>query len=53
MGKKRKKRKSKRANTDHIAHQVNVTGVGPHKNKKKQIPRKRKYKGKERYDGWR
>lgn len=25
----------KRANTDHIAHQVGVSGVGPHRNKKK------------------
>jgi hypothetical protein len=37
----------KRANIDHFAHQVHTKksgGVGPHKNKKKQIPRKAKYK---------
>ena len=28
-------KKKKRANIDHIAHQVNVSGVGAHKNKKR------------------
>lgn len=41
-----KKKKTKRkANIDHIAHQVGVSGVGAHKSKKKTIPRKQKYKG--------
>lgn len=35
--------KKSKANTDHIAHQVHVTGVGAHKNKKK-YTRKVKYK---------
>ena len=33
----------KKANVDHIAHQVNVTGIGAHKNKKK-YTRKKKHK---------
>ena len=33
---------NKKANTNHIAHQVNVTGVGAHKNKKK-YNRREKY----------
>lgn len=33
----------KKANIDHIAHQVHVTGVGPHLNKKK-YTRKVKHK---------
>jgi hypothetical protein len=40
----KKNKKKRKANTDHIAHQVGVTGTGYHKNKKKTIPRKRKYK---------
>ena len=40
-----KKKKHKKANVDHFAHQVGVSGVGAHKNKKKTIPRKKKYKG--------
>ena len=43
MGNVKKKQRPK-ANVDHIAHQVNVSGVGAHKNKKKIIPRKQKYK---------
>lgn len=39
------KKKPKKANVDHIAHQVHVTGTGAHKNKKKVIPRKQKHKG--------
>ena len=39
-----KKEKLSHANVDHIAHQVNVTGVGAHRNKKKTIHRKAKYK---------
>lgn len=39
------KKKYKRANVEHFAHQVQVTGTGAHKNKKKTIPRKQKYKG--------
>lgn len=35
-GKKDIKDKKKRANIDHVAHQVGVTGVGAHKNKKKE-----------------
>lgn len=27
-------KKTKKANVDHIAHQVHVTGVGAHRNKK-------------------
>ena len=38
----------KKANTDHIAHQVNVTGVGPHSNKKK-YTRKQKHKKLDKY----
>lgn len=34
---------ARKANTDHIAHQVHVTGVGPHKNKKA-YNRKQKHK---------
>jgi hypothetical protein len=40
-----------KANIDHFAHQVHTKksgGVGPHKNKKKLIPRKNKHK--ESYD---
>lgn len=33
MGQVKRKQRTK-ANTDHIAHQVNVTGVGAHKDKK-------------------
>jgi len=40
-GKKRRKKVIK-ANTDHIAHQVNVTGVGTHKDKSKLHPRIKK-----------
>lgn len=36
-------KKKIRANTDHIAHQVGVSGVGAHKNKKA-YTRKTKYK---------
>lgn len=35
---------SKKANINHVAHQIHVTGIGAHKNKKKQIPRKKKNK---------
>ena len=35
-------KKRKRANIDHIAHQVNVRGVGPHQNKKKYNRKKSK-----------
>ena len=34
----------KKPNIDHFVHQVNVTGTGQHKNKSKEIPRKKKYK---------
>jgi hypothetical protein len=34
----------KKPNLDHFAHQVHVTGVGPHRNKKKELPRKSKHK---------
>ena len=37
-----KTKKPKKANINHFAHQVGVSGVGAHKNKKKTIPRKRK-----------
>ena len=40
--KKKRIKKPKRANINHIAHQVGVSGVGAHKNKKRVIPRKRK-----------
>jgi hypothetical protein len=33
----------KKANIDHIAHQVGVTGIGAHRNKKK-YTRKKKHK---------
>ena len=35
-------KKKKKANTNHIAHQIHVTGVGAHRNKKK-YNRKEKY----------
>ena len=40
-------KKMKKPNIDHFAHQYHTKksgGVGPHKNKKKIIPRKAKYK---------
>ena len=43
------KKPKKKANIAHIAHQVNVTGTGAHKNKKKVLPRKQKHKG-EKYE---
>jgi len=41
--KAKKAKTRKKANVDHIAHQVNVTGTGPHKNKKA-YNRKNKHK---------
>lgn len=44
----KKSKPYKKANIDHFAHQVHTKksgGVGFHKNKKKLIPRKSKYKG--------
>jgi hypothetical protein len=35
MGKSKKKKKYEKANIDHIAHQINVTGVGPAKDESK------------------
>ena len=43
-------KKRKRANIDHIAHQVNVRGVGPHQNKKKYNRKKSKKKYKKTID---
>lgn len=43
--KKKKKKSIKRPNVDHFVHQYHTKksgGVGPHTNKKKLIPRKRK-----------
>ncbi len=42
----------KRPNIDHFAHQVGVSGVGAHKNKKKSLPRKTKHKKNLRESAW-
>ena len=42
---KKRNKKVVRANINHYLHQVHVTGVGPHQNKKK-YTRKNKHKNK-------
>lgn len=53
MKKVKKPQKQKKANTDHIAHQVGVTGVGAHKNKKKYSRAKSKRELREATKEWR